>query len=87
MAFEVMTLDGDVERVDDADTYQLEGPLTTFFIADGGHGKLSGWSQRVCSLRTDRISSIRRVTYAAEMTPRLAAHGTDIAEVSTLRAV
>jgi hypothetical protein len=61
MAFEILTLDGDVERVDDADAYQLEGPLTTFFIADGGHGKLSSWSQRVCSLRTDRISSIRRV--------------------------
>ncbi len=61
MAFEILTLDGDVEHVDEADAYQLEGPLTTFFIADGGPAKLSSWSQRVCSLRTDRISSIRRV--------------------------
>ena len=69
MGFEILTLDGDIERVDEADAYQLEGPLTTFFISDGGHGKLSGWAQRVASLRTDRISSIRRVT------PNVSLHG------------
>ena len=55
-----MTLEGDTEIVADANAYQLEGPFTTFFVADGGHGKISGWSVRVASLRTDRIASIRR---------------------------
>lgn len=89
MAFEIMTLDGDVERVDDADAYQLEGPLTTFFIADGGHGKLSSWSQRVCSLRTDRISSIRRVTSCAASCAAndLTTHGDSYNELPNLRAV
>ncbi len=61
MAFEVTTTDGSIERIDDADSYQLEGPLTTFFLADGRHGRLSGWSVRVASVRTDRIVSVRRV--------------------------
>jgi hypothetical protein len=61
MAFEVSTTDGDIERIDDADSYQLEGPLTTFFLADGHHARLSSWSVRVASLRTDRILAVRRV--------------------------
>jgi hypothetical protein len=66
MAFEVTTTDGRIERIDDADSYQLEGPLTTFFLSDGRHGKLSGWSIRVASFRTDHIVSVRRVAGAAE---------------------
>lgn len=85
MAFEILTLDGDVERVDEADAYQLEGPLTTFFIADGGHGKLSSWSQRVCSLRTDRISSIRRVPSCA--VNELPLHSDSYNDLPNLRAV
>ncbi len=61
MTFAIITLDGDHELVEDANAYQLEGPFTTFFQSDGGHGKISGWSLRVASLRTDRIASIRRV--------------------------
>ena len=65
MGFDVMTLEGDTEVVADANAYQLEGPFTTFFVADGGHGKISGWSVRVASLRTDRIASIRRRVHDA----------------------
>jgi len=61
MAFAVTLTDGSVEHIDDADSYQLEGPLTTFFLADGRANKLSNWSIRVASLRTDRIVSVRRV--------------------------
>ncbi len=61
MPFEITTLDGDREMVNEATAYQLEGPFTTFFVADGGHAKMTGWSLRVASLRTDRIASIRRV--------------------------
>ena len=61
MAFEIMTADGAVERVDGADSYELEGPLTTFFAVDGAHARLSAWSVRMASIRTDRIVSVRRV--------------------------
>jgi hypothetical protein len=61
MAFEITTADGEVERVEGADSYELEGPLTTFFAVDGAHARLSAWSVRIASIRTDRIASVRRV--------------------------
>lgn len=73
MGFDVKTLEGDTEIVADANAYQMEGPFTTFFIADGGHGKISGWSIRVASLRTDSIASIRRRA-ADETTSAIAAN-------------
>ncbi len=59
--FEIEITDGSVELVVEADSYVLEGPLTTFFVGDGRSGKLSAFSQRVASFRTDRIVSVRRV--------------------------
>ena len=47
------------ERVDDADAYQLEGPLTTFFRT--GHGIVDSWSTRLASFRTADIRAIRAV--------------------------
>jgi hypothetical protein len=59
MAFEVTLIDESVEWVDGADSYQLEGPLTTFY---GGERPrpLDCWSIKVASYRTDRIARIRR---------------------------
>jgi hypothetical protein len=59
MAFEVTLIDESVEWVDGADSYQLEGPLTTFY---GGERPrpLDCWSTKVASYRTDRIARIRR---------------------------
>lgn len=85
MAFDVTTTDGTIERIDDADAYQLEGPLTTFFQADGGHGKLSGWSVRVASLRTDHIVAVRRVR--DDLTCAVGAHDGRADGASSLRAV
>ncbi len=59
--FEIEITDGTVEVVAEADSYVLEGPLTTFFVGDGRSGKLSAFSQRVASFRTERIVSVRRV--------------------------
>jgi hypothetical protein len=59
--FEIEITDGSTEIVADADSYVLEGPLTTFFVGDGRSGKLSAFSTRVASFRTDRIVSVRRV--------------------------
>lgn len=61
MAFEVTMADQSVERIDGADGYELEGPLTTFFSSEGRHQKLTSWSVRQASYRTERIACIRRV--------------------------
>ncbi len=67
MTFEVTTADGAIEQIDGADSYELEGPLTTFFTADGAHARLSAWSVRLASIRTDRIVSIRRIEDPQEL--------------------
>jgi hypothetical protein len=59
MVFEIVTTDGTVERIDGADSYELEGPLTTFFMSNSRVHKLSSWSERVASFRTDRLVAVR----------------------------
>ncbi len=59
MAFEITLTDDTTEWVDGADSYQLEGPLTTFYGGDRPR-PLDCWSSKVASYRTDRISRIRR---------------------------
>jgi hypothetical protein len=61
MVYEVVTTDGNVERVDGADAYELEGPLTTFFLSNSRVHRLSSWSDRVASFRTDRVLAVRCV--------------------------
>ena len=60
MSFEVTLTDDSVERVDGADSYSLEGPLTTFFGNDRPR-PLDSWSIKVASYRTERIARIRRL--------------------------
>jgi len=59
MVFEIVTTDGTVERIDGADAYELEGPLTTFFTSNSRVHRLSSWSERVASYRTDRVVAVR----------------------------
>jgi hypothetical protein len=59
MAFEVTLTDDSTEWVDGADSYQLEGPLTTFYWGERPR-PLDSWSTKVASYRTDRIARIRR---------------------------
>lgn len=61
MRFEVTMTDTTVELIDEADGYEMEGPLTTFFVSNGRHVRLSSWSERVASYRTDHVARIRRV--------------------------
>jgi hypothetical protein len=61
MTFEVTLVDTTVERVDGADSFQQEGPLTTFFGTDGRRRSLDCWSTKVASYRTERIVKIRRL--------------------------
>lgn len=59
--YEVMISDGTVEQVSGADTYQQEGPLTTFFRADAGRRVVDSWSTRLASFRTADVARIRAV--------------------------
>jgi hypothetical protein len=64
MGFEVRFEDDTTTQVIDADAYEQEGPLTTFFDRNGGGGLTSAFALRVASFRTNRIVEIRRVPYA-----------------------
>ena len=61
MRFEVTLVDATTERVEGADSFQQEGPLTTFFGTDGRRRALDCWSTKVASFRTYRIVKIRRL--------------------------
>lgn len=61
MGYEVTINDGANVVVSGADTYQLEGPLTTFFSTDAGRRVVDCWSVRLASFRTVDVVRIRRV--------------------------
>ena len=52
--------DGEVELIEGADTYEQEGPLTTFFQVAPDRRVIDCWSVRLMSIRTMEIASIRR---------------------------
>jgi hypothetical protein len=56
--------DGEIEVIDGADTYEQEGPLTTFFQVAPDRRVIDCWSVRLMSIRTTDIASIRRETPA-----------------------
>ena len=58
--FEVTLVDESSEWIEGADSYQQEGPMTTFFGSDAGRAALDCWSTKLASYRTDRIIRIRR---------------------------
>jgi hypothetical protein len=59
MAFEVRLKDGEVDTIEQADSYQQEGPLTTFFQTRPGRVVIDCWARRVASYRTADIVKIR----------------------------
>jgi hypothetical protein len=61
MSFLVLLANDDTERIDDADAYQQEGPLTTFFRTSPGRNVVDCWSTRLASFRT---ADIRRIKLA-----------------------
>ena len=58
--FEIRLADGEVEAIDDADAYQQEGPMTTFFRCGESRSVIDVWSIRIASFRTADVVSIRR---------------------------
>ncbi|HJM22089.1 MAG TPA: hypothetical protein QF409_08905 [Acidimicrobiales bacterium] len=65
MTFELTFIDGRAEIISGVDTYEQEGPMTTFFHSEG-RGYVDSWSSRVASFRTVDVVSVRR-TDAAEL--------------------
>ena len=61
MGYQVTILEGEPEVVSGADTYLLEGPLTTFFRTDGSRRVVDCWSERLASFRTADVVRIRRL--------------------------
>jgi hypothetical protein len=62
MAYLVQLADDTTEMID-ADAYQQEGPLTTFFRTAPGRAVVDCWSVRLASFRTADIRVIRYVRY------------------------
>ena len=60
MSFVVHFEDDTTTIVDDADSYEQEGPLTTFFDRNGGGRLASAFAVRVASFRTNKIVEVRR---------------------------
>ncbi len=60
--YEVTLKDRSVEVIADADAYQQEGPMTTFFATGPGRQVVDCWSSRLASFRTSEIMIIRRAT-------------------------
>ena len=58
-SYEVTMRDRSVERVREADAYQQEGQMTTFFRTADGRA-VDSWSTRVASIRTTEVLMIRR---------------------------
>jgi len=49
-------------HVIDADAYQQEGPMTTFFACESNHVRLDSWALRLASFRSADVRMIRRVS-------------------------
>ena len=60
MTFLVRFDDDTTTMVHDADAYEQEGPLTTFFDRNGAGRLASAFAERMASFRTNRIVEIRR---------------------------
>jgi hypothetical protein len=56
----VLTAAGDTIRVEGADAYQPDGPLTTFFCAGSNRTTIDSWSVRIASYRTAAIVALER---------------------------
>jgi hypothetical protein len=73
--FEVILSDRSTEIVEGADAYQQEGPMTTFFVADGPHARLDAWAERLASFRSADILMIRRCASVASTRTLVAVAG------------
>lgn len=66
-SFEVTLKDHTVEYIDEADAYQQEGTMTTFFRNSEPRQVVDSWSHRVFSVRTTEVLMIRLVDEASTL--------------------
>jgi len=66
--FAIQLSKGETITISEADTYQFEGPLTTFFSTGSGRQVIDSWSTRVASYRTADIVSIERFDLVLPLT-------------------
>jgi hypothetical protein len=59
-SYEVTLKDRTIEHIDNADAYQQEGPMTTFFRITSGRQVVDSWSIRLASFRTTDVVAVRR---------------------------
>jgi len=71
-SYHVTLSDRSIEQIDEADAYQQEGPMTTFFETGSGRCVVDTWSTRLASFRTADVVAIRRVAGVAEPIGQLA---------------
>lgn len=60
-SYQITLKDRSMERIEGADAYQQEGPMTTFFQTGSGRNVVDTWSTRVASFRTSEVIVIRRL--------------------------
>ena len=60
-SYEVILRDRTTEVVPEADAYQQEGQMTTFFRTASARQVVDTWSTRVASIRTAEVLVIRRL--------------------------
>ena len=72
-SYRITLKDHTTEEIDDADAYQQEGQMTTFFRTGSGRNVVDTWSTRMASFRTSEILAIRRVETALADVRTLAA--------------
>jgi len=73
MTYEIRLKGGEAEVIEGADTYQQEGPLTTFFQTRPGRSVIDCWARRVASYRTADIVRIRSEGWTVAESPTFAA--------------
>ena len=64
-SYRITLKDHSVEEIGDADAYQQEGQMTTFFRTGSGRQVVDTWSTRMASFKTSEIIAIRRIEEAA----------------------
>lgn len=69
--FDITMTDRTTACVVEAEAYQQEGPMTTFFTSDRGRGTLDSWATRLASFRSADVLMIRRRLDARDEPPSL----------------
>lgn len=59
-SYRITLKDRSVEVVEEADAYQQEGQMTTFFRTGSGRRVVDTWAVRLASFRTSEILAVRR---------------------------